>query len=281
MEQPASREARLLAHELAQLLVREVVAVGLLDDQPARAQLLEAGDDLLVAAAARVAQRRRRRTSARSPRPPRAAGSRPRRPSRRAPAAAPGRRRGIAVSSGPPPIAARYSTTKSGRPSLSRYSRSAMPGSAPAASASSPTSARDEPRERDPLGARTRAPARRLRGRASSAGRHAATISSGRDGEPAGDVGENVERRAVGPLQVVHEQHAGRGAGERRDERLRESLVEALARARPSLGRRAGPAGELGHEPRGLARARGHRRRAARPSCRSASAARSVSATRP
>ena len=56
MQQPAPGEASPLEREPAELLVAEVVAVGALDDQPARAELLEPGHRLVLASAARLAK---------------------------------------------------------------------------------------------------------------------------------------------------------------------------------------------------------------------------------
>ena len=118
VEQPPAGEARLLGGEPAQLLVREVVVVATLADQPPADQLLQRADRLLVAAAADRRGRCRRRRSARSPRPRRGSG---------APVSLTGSSRASSSSrapagsahSGSAPSESRYSTSRNGRPSVS------------------------------------------------------------------------------------------------------------------------------------------------------------------
>ena len=108
-----------------------------------------------------------------------------------------------------------------------------------------------EPRELDPLHvrpARARRQARPLEVARPPGGHDLQWVS----GKPIRDVRQDVQRRAVGPLQVVREEHTRRRTREQRHERPRQAFVEALARARPAGARRLCAVGELGHEAAGL-----------------------------
>ena len=280
VQQPAAGEARLLEHEPAQLLVAEVVAVA----RPRRSARVRRAPRARPRPRRRCGRSsragRRSRRSGRSPRPPRAAGPRP-------PTPRPGGR--AAASRTPTGSVALPSPPSDRRQVLDDEERQALAVAEEAVG---------EARRAGRLG---RAVPRRARlrrssssrctagqsavgaapGRASSAGRQAATICSGRPGQAVRDVGQDVERGLIGPVQVVGEEHA-RARGRRRAPRAsgRAPRRSAGARpARPSAARRGRRRARARAEPPRRARAGSSSARSS-PS-HSASAARIVSAIRP
>ena len=224
-----------------------------LDEDPAPRQLLERGDRLLVAAAAHVAERGRGRTGGRAPRPRRRPARPPRR-RRRARASSRPRTPGGSGQSRRRPLARRGTRRRRTAGPASR--RTAAPTSSarrPAAAASSATSSRSSRSSSIVAPSPSRVASASMRRAGWSGG-----VSSGPPGheheqqrpsaEPAREEGEHLERRRVGPVRVVDDEHA-----------------RALAARSP----RAGHA----RRRRGSAPARPGRRASASAACRARAAA--------
>ena len=281
VQQPPPRERHALVDEAALLLVAEL-------ERPARSRRARRAPP---APRPRARPRRRcgrsrraacrGRTSARAP-PPRRRPGRASSPSAasRAPSSSrmpPGSGHSAASGSSRP-SASRYSTTKKGRPPLSRWSRAARSPSRPAAATSSATSAAvSRPRA-------STAP----RGRAAPRRAAAPTGCSGRDrlGLPADDEQQRPAARAgargrAGAASEASSAQcasststsAGRRAAEPVEQERADRLVEAhLGRGAVDGARGRRP--ELGHEPRDLlepprrAVRRRRRRRARRAAAR-------------
>jgi hypothetical protein len=269
VQQAPAWQAGLLVRQRAQLLVAEVVGdrgpLALVDllDQPAREQLLQCGDRLLLAAPARLADQLEVEGAADD-----------RRGGEQLPA-------GLADRAEPPAqqLADPAGQGRSGHPSalpghggqvLDQEERQAL-GLPVQVVGGVSTARRHRP---DQLGhlrlakapqeqAAGRARALRLRQQAAQAvpPRHLLASPGRHDrqplaAQPPDQVGEQVERGVVGPVQVVEQEHARAGTGQRGQQRLAHALEEAALRAGAVQrgGRRQVPAQlrEVGQEAGGL-----------------------------